>query len=524
MSQVEHQPTPPVIEAPVSPTLTQDSEPAEQKFQGSGTAEDPFVVDWVGDDDKENPYNWNTSYRYVLAVLIGLSAFCVTYASSAYTGGLDGIIRDLNTTLDISLLGLALYVLGFGLGPLVWGPLSEVYGRRPIFFASYIPYTFFHLGSALSPSVASLMVFRLLAGAFGASVFSVPAGIVGELFRPHERGPVGLLVLAVGPLIGPVFGPIGGGFISQSGHKGWRWNFWAMFIFAVLTLVVMIFVPETFAPVLLRRRAEKLQKDSGGQLHYISKFDVHGRKKPSTTLKIALSRPFSILIHEPIVLILTIYVALIYGVLYGLFASFPIVFGSHRGWSPGKSGLAFLGVGLGICISIVLSPTFNRRYIRLAQKGAVAPEERLVMCCVGAVLLPISLIWFAWTSYPSVHWIVPIIAGIPFGTGIIFAFTSVVAYLVDIYTLYAASCLAANSVVRSVVAFAFPLFVPRLFERVGDQWACMVFGFLALFCLPMPFLIYKYGPAIRSKSKLIDQLAHTPKPSAPPAAREKGEV
>ncbi|KAG8692846.1 hypothetical protein FRC09_010914 [Ceratobasidium sp. 395] len=131
MAQAVLQPNTPAIEVPVSPTLTQESQPIEQKLQGSGTIDDPFVVDWVGDDDKENPYNWNTSYRYALAFLIGLSAFCVTYASSAYTGGLNGIIRDLDTSLDISLLGLALYVLGFGLGPLVWGPLSEVYFGYP---------------------------------------------------------------------------------------------------------------------------------------------------------------------------------------------------------------------------------------------------------------------------------------------------------------------------------------------------------------------------------------------------------
>ncbi|QRV93887.1 major facilitator superfamily transporter [Ceratobasidium sp. AG-Ba] len=396
MSQFKSRPNTPTNGVPISPTLTQDSRPVDQELRGSGTVADPYVVDWTGDNDEDNPYNWKASYRYTLAFLIGVSAFCVTYASSAYTGGLNGIVRDLDTSLDIALLGLALYVLGFGLGPLVWGPLSEVYGRRPIFFASYIPFACFHLGSALAPSVPAMMVFRLLAGSFGASVFSVPAGIIGELFRPHERGPVGLLVLAVSPLIGPVFGPIGGGFISGSGHKGWRWNFWAMFIFAVVTLAGMSFVPETFAPVLLRRRAERLQKESEGRLHYVSKFDLHGKKKPSTTLKIALSRPFAMLIHEPIVLVLTIYIALIYGVLYGLFASFPIIFGSHRHWTPGQSGLAFLGVGVGICISIGMAPVFNRRYMRIAQAGTVQPEERLVMCCVGAILLPVSLIWFAW--------------------------------------------------------------------------------------------------------------------------------
>lgn len=104
----------------------------------------------------------------------------------------------------------------------------------------------------------------------------------------------------------------------------------------------------------------------------------------------------AILIHEPIVLILSIYIALIYGTLYGLFAAFPIVFGAHRHWTPGESGLAFLGVGLGVCISIMFAPMFNRRYMKAAQNGHAQPEERLVMCCVGAVLLPVSLIWFAW--------------------------------------------------------------------------------------------------------------------------------
>ncbi|KAJ1309199.1 hypothetical protein OPQ81_004868 [Rhizoctonia solani] len=448
------------------------------QYTGSGTLEDPYVVDWAP-EDPQNPFNWSSSKRWRITAILAMTTLCISFASSSYSGGIQFMMAELHMSQYVGILGISLYVVGFGLGPLVWGPLSEMYGRRVIFLVSFLPFTLFHLGGALAHNISTLLVTRFLAGSFGSSPLTNAGGTIADMFTAKERGLASAL-FAMAPFAGPVLGPIVGGYVSES-RAGWRWNFWIMFIFsAVMFVLSALFVPETFAPVLLRRRARELHAESEGKLHYISKYE-----------------------KEPIVLLFSIYTALIYGTLYGLFAAFPVVFQRGRHFSPGEGGLAFLGVGLGIVIATCCTPISNKIYFRAMEKsnGVAPPEARLVMACVGAVLLPLSMTWFAWTTYPSVHYIVPIIAGVPFGAGMLFVFTSVISYLIDSYTLYAASALAANAVMRSIMGAVFPLFTPRMYASLGDQWACMVFAFLALACTPMPFLFYRFGPAIRARSK-----------------------
>jgi hypothetical protein len=122
---------------------------------------------------------------------------------------------------------------------------------------------------------------------------------------------------------------------------------------------------------------------------------------------------------------------------------------------------------------------------------------------------------FAWTCTPNVHWVVPILASVPFGAGFLLIFTAINNYIIDSYTLYAASALAANAVQRSVLGTIFPLFSIRLYKGLGLNWAGtrksplvtlripaeeVVIAFLALICTPLPFLFYKYGPYLRRKS------------------------
>jgi hypothetical protein len=160
--------------------------------------------------------------------------------------------------------------------------------------------------------------------------------------------------------------------------------------------------------------------------------------------------------------------AIIYGTLYLLFAAFPIVYQQKRGWSPGIGGLAFLGVAVGMLFAIAYCLWDNKRYKRVATSsgGFAPPEARLPMSMVGACALPIGLFWFAWTNSPSIHWIVSIAAGAPFGFGMILVFLGVMNYLIDAYTIYAASALAANSVLRSLFGMAFPLFTSCTYARV----------------------------------------------------------
>ena len=156
--------------------------------------------------------------------------------------------------------------------------------------------------------------------------------------------------------------------------------------------------------------------------------------------------------------------------LYLFFTAYPIVFQQNRGWSgefchtrgmgfsltlaEGISGLAFLGIGVGLLIGNAINPFGNIYYRRAAKLagpgGSVPPECRLPMACVGAVMLPIGLLIFAWTSTPNVHWIVPIMASAPFGCGFLLIFTGMNMFLIDSFRLYAASALAANAVMRSV--------------------------------------------------------------------------
>jgi hypothetical protein len=277
----------------------------------------------------------------------------------------------------------------------------------------------------------------------------------------------------------------------------------------VLWIICGLFVPETYAPVLLRKRAEKLSKLTGDV--YASKSDAEkGKTSAGQAFKTALSRPWILLLKEPIVLLLSIYMAIIYGTLYMLFSAFPIVFQQNRGWSAGVGGLSFLGVAVGMLAAVAYSIWDNKRYNRIvdaSESGMASPEARLPPAMVGAVAIPIGLFWFAWTNAPSIPWIVSIMAGAPFGFGMVLVFLSIMNYLIDAYVIYAASVLAANSVLRSLFGAAFPLFCPYMYQNLGIHWASSVPAFLALACVPFPFLFYKYGSAIRERCKFAAEAA-----------------
>jgi hypothetical protein len=274
----------------------------------------------------------------------------------------------------------------------------------------------------------------------------------------------------------------------------------------VLWIAGALYIPETYPSVLLRKRAAALSKQTGKK--YISILEKQrGKRTPAQAFRTALARPWALLFMEPIVLLISIYMAIIYGTLYMLFGAFPIVFQQNRGWSQGIGGLAFSGIAVGMIAGVVYSIFDNKRYANVEKRynGEAPPEARLPPAMVGAVALPIGMFWFAWTNYPNIHWIVCIVASAPFGFGMVLVFLSAVNYLIDSYTIYAASVLAANSVLRSLFGAAFPLFTNQMYSRLGIHWASSIPAFLALACLPAPFIFYKYGQAIRMKCKYSAQ-------------------
>ncbi|KAF9459570.1 MFS general substrate transporter [Collybia nuda] len=484
-----------------------DLQPAQLSrriYAGSGTLEAPYIVDW-DHNDPEDPYNWSKARKWLITSQLALCTWTVSFGSSSYTGGMQDTMRDLHISDDVAILGISLYVLGFALGPLVFAPMGEMFGRRIIFLVTLTAYTFLQLGGSIGHNLVALLACRLLAGTFGSSPLTNAGGAVSDIWNARERG-LATAIYSTVPFLGPVIGPIVGGFVAQNPRLGWRFNFWLIFIFSASVLVLGYFVtPETYAPVLLRQRAKNLSARSTGTVYYISIHDINESKKSFyQVMRVNLSRPFRFIVTEPIVLLLAIYISIVYGTLYALFSAFPIVFQEHRGFTPGQGGLAFLGVGFGITLGIGSQSIQNQIYWRVLDKsstGRAPPEARLHTAIMGGVFVPVGLFWFAWTSTPPIHWIVPILAGVPFGAGVAQILQSLTTYLMDTYNIYFASAIAATIVMRSFCGAAFPLFSPTMFNSLGDKWAMSLFGFLAVGCMPIPMLFWKYGWWLRERSR-----------------------
>ncbi|RAL10166.1 MFS transporter [Aspergillus homomorphus CBS 101889] len=468
-------------------------------YTGRGTEDDPYIVEWIPDDPR-NPMLFSKNLKWSFTIIAAFATFGVSMASSAYAGSIGQIVEYFGVGTEVATLGVSLFVLGFAVGPLVWAPLSELIGRQQVFAISYLGLAVFCAGATGSRNSWTLIILRFFAGSFGASPLTNAGGVIADIFPAEERG-LAMSLFAGAPFLGPTIGPIIGGFLGES--AGWKWVQGLLAAFSGLIWIIQcLLVPETYAPLLLRARADRLCKLTGKM--YISKLDCErGRVSVATAFGAALLRPWVLLFAEPIVLLLSLYMAIVYGTLYMLFDAFPIVFQEIRGWSEGIGSLPFLGVMVGMMSAVAYNMYDNKRYKRLHEqhKGFAPPETRLPPTMIGGITIPVGLFWFAWTNGPSVHWIVCIIAAAPFGFGMVLVFLNIMSYLIDSYTIYAASVLAANSIIRSCFGAGFPLFTTYMYNNLGIHWASCIPAFLSLACLPFPFIFYKYGATIRRKCK-----------------------
>lgn len=267
-------------------------------------------------------------------------------------------------------------------------------------------------------------------------------------------------------------------------------------------MLALFVVPETYGPKLLQARAARLRRETRNwALH--SFLDEHKPSLAGIGHKYLL-RPFQMLIMEPILICMTIYLALIYGILYLFFEAYPVSFGEVRGWrQDGVAALPFIGIMIGVLLgaSLIVYTTKTRFARKLAKHGRVVPEERLVPMMVASVLLPVGLFWFGWTSSPNISWVPQVIAGVPIGMGILVIFMQGLNYIIDVYMMFANSAIAANTLVRSALGGAFPLFATQMYRNLGVDWASSVLGFITVAMIPIPILFFFYGARIRAMSR-----------------------
>jgi len=228
------------------------------------------------------------------------------------------------------------------------------------------------------------------------------------------------------------------------------------------------------------------------------------------------SRPIRLLISEPIILAITLYMSFIYGLLYCFLTAYPLVFQGVHHMKPGVSGLPFFGMVVGIFLVagyiIFDSISYNKKLE--ANGGITVPEWRLPPVMIGGVLFALGLFWFGWSGYKeSVPWIVPTLSGLFTGFGLLAIFIQCFNYIIDSYLMFAASAIAANTFLRSCTAAGFPLFARQMFDNLGIEWAGTLLGCLAACCVPIPVVFYLYGKKLRQRSKFAPTMA-APKPAA----------
>ncbi|PVH67957.1 putative MFS transporter [Cadophora sp. DSE1049] len=464
--------------------------------RGSG-GNDTDSWDWP--EDPANPMNWPKWKRLSHVAIVSVIVFIVNLSTTISAPASGVIMNDFHQkNAIIGTFTISIFLLGFTLGPLVMAPLSELYGRLIVYHLSIATFIAFLLACGWSQSIVSFLILRFIAGCAASSPSTIGGGTVADVIPVQERG-AAMAVTALGPILAPVIGPVLGGFITE--NLSWRWTFWIVGIAAGIWLVVaVIFMRETYAPVLLERKAARLRKTTGnGELQEKVNRDL----SPLTYLGRGLSRPLKLLVLSPVVLLLSIYVAFIFGLMFLCFSTYSAVFIEQYHFSVGVSGLTYLGQGTGMIIGLGLFAVFSDKILKARaakHNGKMTPEDRLPLMVYFTPIVPVGFFWYGWTAQEKVQWMAPICATSFIGLGILFVMLPAQIYLVDAFgSEMAASALAANSLLRSLFGTFLPLAAPKLYARLGYGWGNTVFGFLALAFMPMPVLFYKYGAYLRNR-------------------------
>ncbi|RMZ81317.1 hypothetical protein DV737_g2604, partial [Chaetothyriales sp. CBS 132003] len=386
--------------------------------------------------DRENPKNWSKLFKWWCTMVVAFTCFVVAFNSAVITADLEGVSRTFHVSEEVALLTVTVFVVGFGVGPLVFAPLSEMFGRKPVYVVTIALAIIFEIPCAVSKNIGTLIVCRLIDGICFSAPMTLVGGTLADLWKNEERG-VPMAFFSAAPFIGPAIGPLAGGYLGDA--AGWRWLYWIQLIlagvaFALLTLTL----PETYTPILLSRRAKKMRKDTGDS-RYTTEKELDPRPFRQQ-LWIFLMRPLQLLFLEPIVLFISLYMSVLYGLLYMFFVAYPIVYQEGKGWSAGSTGLMFIPMAIGVCLSAACAPSVNKHYLSLCAR------------------------------FPD---------GKP----------------------PAEAPLAAKTFIRSIWGASVVLFTTQMYDTLGYQWASSLLAFIALACCAIPYVFYFKGKAIRKYSR-----------------------
>ena len=404
-----------------------------------------------------------------------------------------------HNTLDQTLL-VTIWELGEGVGPFFIAPLSERFGRLPVFHIGNLLALCCLIATALSVNIPMVIAFRFLTGCF-LSILTLGPAIVGDLFQMEQTGLTMALVMGT-QMIADFISPVAGAYIAQD--LGWRWSIWlAAIVLGFFSLFLLVVLRETYAVIILKRKAERLQKESADDKKYHSK---HQARVDATTIFESAMKPMQILAQSPILMLTTSYMATKYALVSLIIATltetmestYPDVF------SRGSIGLTFLSLAIGNTIALIFYSLTSDRYVihqREKQGDGFKPESRLVHLLLAGIILPLGFIIYGWALAFHVQYIVPLIGTCVVGFSMTLSTLPVETYVVDVYKIHGASAIAAGVIFRATAGAFLPLIGPPLYQSIGLGWGNTVLALIAAVFIPPLGLLMRYGDWFRSKER-----------------------
>ncbi|KXN88326.1 hypothetical protein AN958_07471 [Leucoagaricus sp. SymC.cos] len=448
-------------------------------------------------NDPRNPMFFPRGKKWTITLLACFSTLVVSSTASGYNLGFPSMTRDLNATEFQATEGLSMYALGFGVVPLITASFSEEFGRQPLYFFSGIGFLIMFIMVGLAKNIETVIVARFLQGAFGSTAATMVGGTIADIWAPPERG-LPMAILAIVALAGNGFGPVIAGWIEMNPRLEWRWIQWIQLMYAATYVILVPFLlHETRSTIVIVKIAKRLRKKTGDKRYRARVEDE--RVDLKKLIYISCTRPIYLMLTEPVVASFSLWLGFAWGINYCMIESISMVFTTLHGFNSGQVGSVFLAMVvaplLGFCTNFIQEHLYRKYF---PSKG---PEARLYLAMAGGFILPSAMFIYAWTSFPHIHWIAPTIGITIFVWGIFMIYTAVSSYVADCYGPFASSALAGQSLARNITALSFPLFTQQMYRRLGLPWANTLFAFIALLLMPIPFVLFLWGPQIRRRSK-----------------------
>jgi DHA1 family multidrug resistance protein-like MFS transporter len=467
------------------------------------TADGIVLVDWYTTDDPANPQNWSRGKKAWVTFVMCFYTWVVYTGASIIAPSEAGIMAEFGVGYTKAVLSLAIYVLAYGVGPLLFAPLTEIpiIGRNPVYYVTFILFFALSIPTAVVKNYAGLLVLRFLQGFFGSPALANAGATFGDMYSLLYV-PYALSWWVFSAWAGPALGPLMAGFAVTT--ENWRWSLWELvWMSAPAVLLLLAVTPETSSPNILLRRAKRLRLLTGNKkLQAQSEIDLRHMTLSGIAID-ALIKPIEISIKDPAVFFVNIYTALFYGIYYTFFEVFPLVFPVMYGFNLGEIGLAFTSCLVGASIGVMIYFSYLHYYMipDNIKNGLREQEHRLVPAILGSFFLPTGLFIFAWTSRPDVHWIAPLIGVVIFVIGTFFILQSIFVYIPLSYPKYAASLFAGNDLVRSSMAAGSILYARPLFVNLGVGKGVSVLAGLSTLGVFGMVAIYFWGKKLRARSK-----------------------